>query len=204
MAWDNRGKAMKAAGIGSTALMVLALVVGTGYAREESASAVEQSGPSSQEAPEPAVEGFILRTGEGEFLQNGLVVKASPATGTEGSILVEQTFPKGGTTNLHLHEQGDELFYVVAGRGTATLDELTDEIGPGDVIFVSRYAVHRIENLIHDEPLQVVFFMDSPELVEEFRAIHERVTSDPDRPITPEERAEICERIGGGRVVQLP
>ena len=155
-----------------------------------------------QRPAEPAAEGFILRTGEGEVLQNGIVVKASPASGTLGSILVEQTFPRGGTTNLHLHEQGDELFYVVSGRGTATLGDTTDEIGPGDVIFVPRNAVHRVENLNRDEPLRVVFFMDSPELVEQFRAIHERITSEPDRPMTDEERAAISERIGGGRAVR--
>ncbi len=129
-------------------------------------------------------------------------MKASPATGTEGSILVEQTFPRGGTTNLHLHEQGDELFYVVSGRGKATLGDHTDEIGPYDVIFIPRNTVHGIENLTHDEPLRVVFFMDSPELVEQFRAIHERVTSEPGRPITAEERAAISERIGGSIPVQ--
>ncbi len=116
-----------------------------------------------------------------------------------GSILIEQTFQRGGTTNLHVHDQGDELFYVVSGRGTATLGDETEAIGPGDVIFVPRSAVHRIENLDNDEPLEVVFFMDSPELVEQFRAIHERVTSDPDRPITAEERAAIAARIGGLR-----
>ena len=48
-----------------------------------------------------------------------------------------------------------------------------------------------------DEPLRVVYFMDSPELVEQFRALHERATSEPDRPITAEERASIEERTGG-------
>ena len=61
--------------------------------------------------------------------------------------------------------------------------------------------MHSIENLDNDEPLTVVFFMDSPELVEQFRAIHTRVTSEPDRPITPEEKAAIEERIGGARRV---
>ncbi len=61
--------------------------------------------------------------------------------------------------------------------------------------------MHRIENLDNDEPLAVVFFMDSPELVEQFRAIHTRVTSEPDRPMTQEERAAIEERIGGARRV---
>ena len=156
---------------------------------------------SEQRTADPVTEAFILRVGEGEFLQNGIVVKASPTTGTLGSILVEQTFPKSGSTILHFHEQGDELFYVVSGRGMATLGEQTEGIGPGDVIFVPRSAIHRIANLDNDEPLKVIFFMDSPELVEQFRAIHARVTSEPDRPITPEELAAIEDRIGGGRAV---
>ena len=81
----------------------------------------------------------------------------------------------------------------------ATLGDESEMIEPGDVIFVPRRAVHGISNLANEEPLTVVFFMDSPELVEEFRAIHTRVTSEPDRPITPEERAAIRNRIGGSR-----
>lgn len=155
--------------------------------------------PSSQPATEDVTGGFILRSGEGEPLLNGLVVKASPSTGTAGSILVEQTLQRGSATNLHIHDQGDELFYVVSGQGRATLADKQEVIGPGDVIFVPRGAVHRIGNLGGDEPLRVVFFMDSPELVEQFRVIHNRVTLEPDRPITPEERAEIAERVGGSR-----
>lgn len=188
--------------IESRALIGLALSLGIGCGSDHSPSGSGDPGSPSRDAPKSAVEGFILRSGDGELLQDQIVVKASPATGTEGSILVEQTFPRGGMTPLHRHEQGDELFYVVAGRGTATLGKLTEEIGPGDVVFVPRNAAHRIENLTHDEPLQIVFFMDSPELVEQFRAVHERVISDPDRPITAEERAAISERIGGSRPVQ--
>ena len=44
---------------------------------------------------EGTAEGFILKRGEGEPLLKGIVVKASPKTGTTGSILVEQSF-KGG------------------------------------------------------------------------------------------------------------
>ena len=160
----------------------------------QAANEQEPTSPSSATG-----EGFILKVGGGEALLNGLVVKASPKTGTMGSILVEQTFQRGGTTNLHIHDQGDELFYVVSGRGTATLGEQSEAIEPGDVIFAPRSAVHGISNLEHEDPLTVVFFMDSPELVEEFRAIHTRVTSEPDRPMTPEERAAIRSRIGGSR-----
>ena len=179
------------------------LLIGTVACTEEpSPQAVSELESISAKPIEGKVEGFILKAGEGEPLLNGIVVKASPKTGTMGSILVEQTFPRGGTTNLHIHDQGDELFYVVSGRGTATLGDETEVIEPGDVIFVPEGAVHRISNLDNDDPLTVVFFMDSPELVEEFRAIHTRVTSEPDRPITPEESAAIAAQIGGARQVK--
>ncbi len=146
-------------------------------------------------------EGFILKAGVGETILNGIVVKASPKTGTEGSILVEQTFQIGGTTTLHLHEQGDELFYVVSGRGAATLGDVEEPIGPGDVIFVPVGAIHRIRNLENDDPLVVVFFMDRPELVDLFRAIHERTVLEPNRPITPQEIADMEKQTGGSRTI---
>ena len=148
-----------------------------------------------------AAEGFILKSGQGEELSNGLVIKASPLTGTQKSILVEQTFPLGGTTGLHLHEQGDELFYVVSGNGFATLGNVEEPISSGDVIFIPVEAIHRIRNMDNEVPLVVMFFMDSPELVDQFRAMHERVTTEPNRPITQEEMLEIGNRTGGGRAV---
>jgi mannose-6-phosphate isomerase-like protein (cupin superfamily) len=146
-------------------------------------------------------EGFILKAGQGEALQNGIVVKAAPEKGTEVSILVEQTFQRGGSTTLHFHEQGEELFYVVSGQGTATLHDTIEQIGPGDVIVVPASEIHRISNPDGDEPLRVVFFMDSPELVDLFRAIHERIISEPNRPITPAEIADMEKLTGGGRTI---
>ena len=183
-------------------LICAVVLIGAAACTEEpSPQAVRKQESRLPTPTEGTAEGFILKRGEGEPLLNGIVVKASPKTGTMGSILVEVSFKRGGTTNLHIHDQGDELFYVVSGSGTATLGEKTEVIEPGDVIFVPRGAVHRIGNLENDEPLKVVFFMDSPELVEQFRAIHNRVTAEPDRPITPEERAAIASRIGGSRPV---
>ena len=184
-------------------LICAVLLIGAvSCAEEPSRQAVPDLESMSPTLTKGTAEGFILKAGEGEPLLNGLVVKASPKTGTTGSILVEQTFQRGGTTSLHIHDQGDELFYVVSGRGTATLGDKTEVIEPGDVIFVPKSAVHVIENLDNDEPLTVVFFMDSPELVEQFRAIHTRLRSEPDRPIRPEESAAIAAQIGGARQVK--
>ena len=82
-----------------------------------------------------------------------------------------------------------------------SVHQVEESIGPGDVIFVPSGAVHQIRNDGLEEPLVVVFFMASPELVALFRAIHERVTSKPDHPITPEEIAELEERTGGGKTI---
>jgi quercetin dioxygenase-like cupin family protein len=146
-------------------------------------------------------EGFILNAGDGEAVLNGIVIKLTPDNATEGSILVEQTFNKGRSTGLHLHEQGDELFYVISGQGTATLGDVEKPVGPGDVIYVPRNAVHRIRNAEHDVPLVVVFFMESAELIEFFQALHERRVSEPDRPVTPGELAELGEKNGGLRTI---
>ena len=68
-------------------------------------------------------------------------------------------------------------------------------------MYVPASAVHRIRNVDNDDPLTVVFFMDSSELVDLFRAIHERYQQDPDRPIMPEEFAEFENQTGGGQSV---
>ena len=40
---------------------------------------------TSPQLAEGTAEGFILKTGRGESLQNGIVVKASPKTGTKST-----------------------------------------------------------------------------------------------------------------------
>jgi oxalate decarboxylase/phosphoglucose isomerase-like protein (cupin superfamily) len=90
---------------------------------------------------------------------------------------------------------------VVSGQGTATLNDTIEQIEPGDVIVVPASEIHRISNPDGDEPLRVVFFMDSPELVDLFRAIHERIVSEPNRPITPTEIADMEKQTGGGRTI---
>ena len=145
-------------------------------------------------------EGIIVRAGEGEPLMNGILMMLSPANGTSGPILAEQIFPPGGDTIVHAHDQGDELFYVVSGRGRARLGDRFELIGPRDAILVSPGLTHQVSNPFDDD-LKVVFFMATAELAEQMRAFHERQTAEPDRPITSDEDAEFTERFGGSRTV---
>lgn len=149
-----------------------------------------------------AHEGFVLKAGEGESVMNGIVIKISPQNASTQAILAEQTFPRCGSTGLHIHEQGDELFYVVSGRGTASLAGDTEVIERGDVIFVPDGTVHGVANPDGEDPLVVIFFMDSPELAEQFRAVHERLVADPETPMTAAEWDELSRSYGGMRIAE--
>ena len=63
------------------------------------------------------------------------IIKASPDGGTQGSVMILQTMSEGFSTGLHIHLEADELFYIVSGTGTFTLDDDAVAVGPGDVVF---------------------------------------------------------------------
>jgi mannose-6-phosphate isomerase-like protein (cupin superfamily) len=44
---------------------------------------------------------------------------------------------------LHYHERTDEVYYVIAGQGTMTLDEEEVELHPGVVVYVPRGVRHK-------------------------------------------------------------
>lgn len=44
---------------------------------------------------------------------------------------------------LHFHANTDEIYYVVEGRGTMTLDETEIELHPGVVVYVPRNVRHK-------------------------------------------------------------
>ncbi len=71
-------------------LTCVVFLIGTvACAAEPSRQAVPDLESMSPTLTKGTAEGFILKTGEGEPLLNGILVKASPKTGTMGSILVE-------------------------------------------------------------------------------------------------------------------
>ena len=147
-----------------------------------------------------AQEGVVVRASEAEPLLNGIYLLLSPNVGTNGAMLAEQRFQPGGQTIVHAHDQGDELFYVVTGRGRARLGDKYEIVGPGDAILIAPGQTHQISNPF-DEELIVVFYMATPELAEQFRALHERQLAAPARPITETEDAEFTRRFGGSRTI---
>jgi quercetin dioxygenase-like cupin family protein len=46
----------------------------------------------------------------------------------------------------HSHDAFEETVYGLAGRMTWTVDGVRNEVGPGDVLCITRGAVHRFNN----------------------------------------------------------
>ncbi len=129
--------------------------------------ALAHDGVHDKKQKEGKRRGYVLRAGEGEVL-GADIIKASPRSGTQGSVMVYGEEAAGSTSGLHYHMKADEFFYVLKGRGTITLGGEDISIGPGDMIFVPVGADHRITSS-KDDPLTVIFILDRPGIAEQFR-----------------------------------
>lgn len=134
--------------------------------------------------------GYVLKSGEGEKIGPARIIKASPKSGTQGGVMVLDELPPGFTTGIHVHTEADEFFYVISGRGTATLGEDAEAIGPGDVVFVPAGSDHAM-SVDADDSMELLFFLDRPGIEEFFREAHAEYFSK-SKPLT----LEACNAIG--------
>jgi uncharacterized cupin superfamily protein len=58
----------------------------------------------------------------------------------------DDVLPPGSSIGVHRHDEGEEYYYVIEGRGTMTLDGERIEIGPGDITAVFAGGEHGLEN----------------------------------------------------------
>lgn len=112
---------------------------------------------------------YVLKAGEGEFAA-GAVIKAGPATGSNGAVVIQESFPDGFSTGLHYHIEADEFFYVISGAGFARFGGKDHAVGPGDVIFIPAGEDHMLYAV--GSEMELLAFLDKPGLDEEFRVWH--------------------------------
>ena len=172
-------------------LLILAAVAcgGPNRADEDASNASGTSAPA-REQPRFA---YILQPNEGEVLGTD-VIKASPNSGTQGSVMISQTMGAGFSTGRHVHLEADELFYVVSGEGIVSLGEDERPVSTGYVIFVPAGAEHRIR--VEDGgQMEIIEFLDKPGLDEEFRVWHRRFSENPE-DLSLEELNEVSRQYG--------
>ncbi|MCE0538098.1 cupin domain-containing protein [Kineosporia rhizophila] len=94
--------------------------------------------------------GLHVPAGEGEtrtFSGDVYTVKLEAGT-TNGSIgLIEASVPPGGGPPPHVHEQSDEIFYLLSGELEFLDNDRTFVARAGDLVFVPRGGVHRFTNI---------------------------------------------------------
>ena len=119
--------------------------------------------------------GYVLKSAEGELLPAiNSMVKTSPEMGSQNLITVVSKMNPGTGTGLHFHQNGDEIFYVLEGTGTAVVDYITYSIEAGDLIFIPKNIDHKIRKTDSAGFLKVLFFMDNPALLNSFREEHKQ------------------------------
>jgi mannose-6-phosphate isomerase-like protein (cupin superfamily) len=95
-----------------------------------------------------AIAAYKLEAEDGEHLRFGeaeVVVKASADTTGGAFTVFEENEPVD--TQLHVHENEDELFYVLEGEHVFQVGDKQFRAGPGGLVFAPRgvpHAQHRV------------------------------------------------------------
>jgi mannose-6-phosphate isomerase-like protein (cupin superfamily) len=96
---------------------------------------------------------FALDPDEGERLVFGdvtILVRAS-AAGTGGNATLFEEVPPMADTPLHVHENEDELFYVLEGEHVFRVGEEEFRAGPGGLVFAPRGVPHSQRRLVRGQ-----------------------------------------------------
>ena len=140
--------------------------------------------------------GYVLKPDQGEFLlDSAMIVKVSPEMGSESNMTVVQIIKPGRGTGLHYHQDADEIFYIMEGKGTATLGDKSYVIEAGDFVFIPKNVDHKIQKKDSTGILKVLFFLDKPGLLKSFRDAHQQFSVDK-KPFSLEALNAIAEKHG--------
>jgi len=97
---------------------------------------------------------------------------AAPWTlGTKKLWLGTSSVDPGFTSNAHAHEDQEEVFYCVSGRGRIKVDDEEMPLEPGVVVFVPPKSVHQLIN-DGDKILKMVSAVAPAFVPEKYRKDH--------------------------------
>ncbi len=94
-----------------------------------------------------------MRGGNGAVTITHLFTKDELKSNTR--LCAKLTIPSGASIGFHNHENEEEIFYILSGRGKVDDDGRICEVSPGDAILTGNGAGHSIE-CISEEPLEVM------------------------------------------------
>ena len=78
--------------------------------------------------------------------------------GSKHAVLGRTIFPpKGASHELHVHENAEEIIYMISGNGKARVADEEFDIGPGDVIFIPVNAEHFVVNTDPEKEMEMIW-----------------------------------------------
>jgi mannose-6-phosphate isomerase-like protein (cupin superfamily) len=69
--------------------------------------------------------------------------------------LAEETLLPGQSVCAHRHNQLEEIYYILSGRGRMSVGDEQSEVGPGDAVYIPRGHRHTLENT-GTEPMKLL------------------------------------------------
>lgn len=141
---------------------------------------------------------FALDRDEGEavwFLGTLTIIKATDEN-TQGSFsLIEQLAPDGFGPPRHVHDEDDELFYIIDGEVEFESDDLHTNAGPGTTVYLPHGVPHAWRTMGETRLLQCTFKPGFEEFFVEMGTPADRLELPPE-PEQPPDTDAIMNRMG--------
>ena len=107
--------------------------------------------PSIMEAQMAVPQNYVLGAAEGEHLvhfrdHGNIYIKFGSATGQRNMAIGTQQVTRGANIPVHRHFEMDEVFYVLDGTGTTTLNDVPHAFEKGSSIFIPKNTWHGFQN----------------------------------------------------------
>lgn len=91
--------------------------------------------------------------------------------GTTKVHLSSSAVDPGFTSNPHSHDDQEEVFYCVSGKGKIKVDDNEYDVGPGGVVFCPVNSTHQLINT-GDEVFKCIAALSPPFVPEKYRKDH--------------------------------
>jgi quercetin dioxygenase-like cupin family protein len=119
-------------------------------------------------AADDHVQGYILGPRDGPVAMSH-TIKADSALGSNRLGLGTQTLKSGRGIEFHSHDIGDEILYVVRGRGIGAVGTTRSQLVPGSVLYAPAGAWHAISA---EEEMEIMWISSPPHFPSYLRDLH--------------------------------
>jgi mannose-6-phosphate isomerase-like protein (cupin superfamily) len=143
-----------------------------------------------------ATQGYVLGPTEGEHLirnAGSIIIKVDPSRGSNNMALGTQQVPIRTGIQVHLHQEANEVLFVLEGTGFDILDDTRMPVEKGSAIYIPKGVWHGVEN--PDGELLLLWVVAPPGL-ETFFSEVASAPGAPPRQLTREQLNEITQKHG--------